>query len=65
MSWAHLSWQVVLLILLGALICLGFLGIIVDATLNQKRRAHMARLRGHNPYSVGRDAHRDVRGIHR
>jgi hypothetical protein len=62
---SHLSWQIGLLILFAIPISVAFVGIIVDAMLYQKRKNRIARLRGHNPYSVGRDAHRDVRGIHR
>jgi hypothetical protein len=62
---SHLSWQIALLILLAIPIGVAFVAIIVDAMLYSKRKHRIAQLRRHNPYSVGRDAHRDVRGIHR
>jgi hypothetical protein len=54
-----LNWQIMGLIFFGSIICLGFIGIIVDSMLYQKRKHRIARLRGHNPYSVGRDCFRE------
>jgi len=57
-----MSWQVALLILFGALLCFCFVAIIVEAMIQQKHKHRIARLRGHNPYAVGRDAYQEFKG---